>query len=114
QFMEINTLYQLWAMGRERSSLLDAAETFLMIPDLFHWLLTGEKVNERTNATTTQFLDAHRQDWARDLLGQFQLPTSILGPLAEPGTRLGRLRPEVAEACGLGGAEVVLPGSHDT
>src|SRR5207245_618726 len=57
QFMELNSLYQMLSMQLAGSSLLDAAETFLMIPDLFHWLLTGQKVVERTNATTTQFFN---------------------------------------------------------
>ena len=46
QFMQFNTLYQLLAMKLARSPLLDVAESLLMIPDLFHWLLTGVKCNE--------------------------------------------------------------------
>ena len=57
QFMQFNTLYQLWAMRLAESPLLDVAESLLMMPDLFHWLLTGEKSNEMTNATTTQFFN---------------------------------------------------------
>ena len=53
QFMELNTLYQLVAMKLQNSPLLEAAESFLMMPDLFHWLLTGVKTNEFTNASTT-------------------------------------------------------------
>ena len=57
QFMQFNTLFQLFAMRREGSPLLDAAQSLLMMPDLFHWLLSGEKSNEYTNATTTQFFN---------------------------------------------------------
>ncbi|MDG2380621.1 MAG: rhamnulokinase [Pirellulaceae bacterium] len=114
QFMEINTLFQLLAMRRAQSSLLDAAESLLMIPDFFHWLLTGEKANEFTDATTTQFLNPSSQDWSRDLLSRFDLPDSMLQSIIHPGTNLGALRPEIANATGLKSASVIVPGTHDT
>ena len=114
QFMEFNTLYQLLAMKLARSPLLDVAERLLLIPDLFHWLLTGEKANEFTDASTTQFYNPKTKTWANELLAKFGLPTNILGPIAQPGTRLGKLLPTVAEETGLAAVEVVLPGTHDT
>ena len=114
QFMEINTLFQLLTLQRANSSLLDSAESLLMIPDLFHWLLTGEKANEFTDATTTQFLNPSTRDWSRDLLRRFELPDDILQNIVLPGTNLGSLRPEIAAATGLGSASVVVPGTHDT
>jgi len=114
QFMQFNTLYQLWAMRLGGSSLLDSAESLLMMGDLFHWLLTGEKANELTNATTTQFFDPQRNDWARELLTEFDIPDRILGRIAAPGTTLGPLRTDVAADSGLVGVNVVLPGTHDT
>lgn len=114
QFMQFNTLYQLLAMKLCRSPLLDAAESLLMVPDLFHWLLTGRKCNEFTEATTSQFYDPRKRGWATDLLEQFDLPTHILGNVAEPGTDLGPLLPAVAGESGLAKTRVVLPGTHDT
>ena len=114
QFMHLNTLYQLLALHRANSSLLDAAETFLLMPDLFNWLLTGQKVNEFTDATTTQFLNPRTGDWARGLLEKFDIPTRMLQSIAQPGTNLGPLRPDVAAATGLGNVSVILPGTHDT
>jgi rhamnulokinase len=114
QFMQFNTLYQLWAMRLAGSPLLDAAQRLLMMPDLFHWLLTGETSNEFTNATTTQFFDPRKRAWASELLASFDLPQHIVGPIAQPGTRLGGLRRHVEQATGLAGAAVVLPGTHDT
>jgi len=86
----------------------------LMMPDLFHWLLTGEKCNEMSDASTSQFYDPVAGDWARELLEKFGLPTKILGRIAQPGTILGPLRTKLAEEFGLSGTRVVLPGSHDT
>jgi len=114
QFMQLNTLYQLLAMKLSGSPLLDVAETLLMMPDLFHWLLTGVKCNEMTEASTSQCFNPVEGDWARNLLNKFSLPTRILGQIAQPGTTLGPLRPALAAESDLGGAQVVLPGSHDT
>jgi len=114
QFMQFNTLYQLLAMKQARSPLLDVAESFLMMPDLFHWLLSGIKSNEFTNATTTQFFDPVRKDWAMPMLERFDLPTRLFQPVSLPGTVLGSFRPALVEATGLKSTKIVLPGSHDT
>jgi rhamnulokinase len=114
QFMQLNTLYQLLAMKLGGSPLLDAAKTFLMMPDLFHWLMTGVKCNEMTEASTSQFYDPRQGGWATALLEQFGLPTAMLGHIEPPGTNLGRLRAGVAAETGLSATEVILPGSHDT
>ncbi|HET6878746.1 MAG TPA: rhamnulokinase family protein [Pirellulales bacterium] len=114
QFMPINSLYQFMSLRASQSPLLEVAESLLLMPDLFHWLLTGVKGNEYTNATTTQFFNNQRRTWATDLLSRLDLPTHLLGKVLEPGTRLGRLRPQVAKDTGLTNVEVVLPGTHDT
>ncbi len=114
QFMELNTLYQLLAMKEENPGLLDMAESFLMMPDLFHWWLTGTKANEFTNATTTQFCGATSRQWCTELLDRFGVPTRMLEELVHPGTDLGPLRASVAEATGLTQVRVVVPGTHDT
>ncbi|MCU0977836.1 MAG: rhamnulokinase [Pirellulaceae bacterium] len=114
QFMELNTLYQLLAMTLQKSPLLDAAESLLMMPDLFHWLLTGEKANEFTDVSTTQMYNPLTKTWSWPLLQQLGIPTHFLGHIVPPGTRLGPLRADVAEATGLQGVQVVLPGTHDT
>ena len=114
QFMEINSLYQLLALERSRSSVLAAADRLLMMPDLFHWLLSGETSNECTNASTTQCFDPQAGDWAFPLLERFGLPGRIFGAISPPGTELGRLRADVAADTGLGHVRVILPGTHDT
>lgn len=114
QFMELNTLYQLLAMKQQNSPLLDAAESLLMMPDLFHWLLTGEKANEFTDVSTTQLYNPVRRAWSQELIERFGFPRQIFGPIVPPGTRLGPLQAAVAEATGLRSVDVVLPGSHDT
>jgi rhamnulokinase len=114
QFMQINTLYQLLAMKLQNSPLLEIAQSLLMMPDLFHWLLTGVKANEMTDATTTQFFNPAQGRWATELLERFDLPTRILGTVIQPGTKLGPLLPQVATATGLSNVQVIAPGTHDT
>ena len=114
QFMELNTLFQLIAMKRDQSPLLGIAESFLMMPDLYHWLLTGVKANEFTNASTTQFYNPRTKSWSSKLFERFDLPLRMLGEIVPPGTRLGKMRGSVAEETGLHHVDVVLPGSHDT
>ena len=114
QFMEINSLYQLMALKHAESRVLAAADRLLMIPDLFHWLLSGVASNERTNASTTQCFDPQSGDWARSLMERLGLPPRIFGAISDPGTVLGPMRPDVAAETGLTGVRVVLPGTHDT
>lgn len=114
QFMEINTLYQLIALHRQNPEILDLAERFLLMPDLFHWMLSGSQVVEFTNATTTQFFNPPSGNWAFDLLGKLNLPSKMLGEVVQPGTMLGKLRPSLATRLGLSRIDVVAPATHDT
>lgn len=114
QFMQINTLYQLLAMARGRSSVLADARTFLMVPDLLNYWLTGCAAAEFTNATTTQMFDPLSGGWATALLDRLGIPTHILPPIVPPGTLLGRLQPATAADTGLGDVSVVAPATHDT
>jgi rhamnulokinase len=115
QFLRINTLFQLLALQRARSPLLDVAERLLFMPDLFHFLFTGVKANEATIASTSQMLDPRTTRWASELLKKFGIPAAWLGEVVPAGTVLGRLRSSVASDCGVEGAPVVVaPASHDT
>jgi rhamnulokinase len=114
QFMEINTLYQLLAMQQTDANLLAEADRFLMIADFFHWCLSGSRVVEFTNATTTQCFDPVGGQWSHDLLRKLALPSHIFPDVVPPGTQLGSLRGEVAELTGLKRVQVVAPATHDT
>jgi rhamnulokinase len=114
QFMEINTLYQVAALRMQSPHLLDAADRFLMMPDLFHWLLSGTITNERTNASTTQMLDARSGQWSARVLSAIDVPSRLFGPITLPGSSLGKLRASVQRHTGLHHAEVIVPATHDT
>jgi rhamnulokinase len=115
QFMELNTAYQLLSMRVQNSPLLDIAERFLMIPDYFHWQLSGEKCNEYTNASTTQLLNAETTQWSRPVIDAFELPSHIFSTPLQPGNSLGKLSTSVARRTQLSpDVEVILPATHDT
>jgi len=114
QFLPFNTLYQLLALQKNNPELLVMADCLLMMPDYFHWCLSGVRAAEFTDATTTQFFDPAKQGWSRKLLKRFNLPTKILPHIVPPGTRLGPLLDSVSRHTGLDRIDVVAPASHDT
>jgi rhamnulokinase len=117
QILQLNSLYQLLSMVVNDSPILEIADTFLTIPDLLNYWLTGQQVCEFTNATTTQCYDPHLDDWAQDLLGHLGIPTHTFPPITPPGSDLGHLLPHVADELGLEpkvGPRVIAPACHDT
>ena len=91
QFMQLNTLYQLYSMRLSGSPALAAATRLLNIPDLFNYWLTGVARSETTIASTTQFFNPETMTWAEELLDRLGLPTGILSQIVPPGTLLGKM-----------------------
>lgn len=114
QFMQINSLYQLLSMAIGGSPALEITETFLTMPDLFNYWLTGRKACEFSNATTTQCYDPREGDWARSLLERLEIPTRIFPEVVPPGTILGELLSSVGKEVGAGRVPVIAPACHDT
>ncbi len=106
-----NTVYQLYC--DKKSGKLAKAKSFLMVPDYFHFLLTGIKKNEYTNASTTGLLNASARDWDYELLNKLGIKTDIFEPLSQPGTVVGDLSKEIQAEVGFN-AKVILPATHDT
>lgn len=114
QTMQINTLFQLYAMTQAGDPQLEIAETMLMVPDLFHYFLSGARSVEYTEATTTQMYIAGR-GWSREVLDTLNIPRRILPGVVLPGTQLGSLRMDVARKSGLRDSfPVIATASHDT
>jgi rhamnulokinase len=113
QFLPINTVYQLAAsLG---TAELDAADALLLLPDLIGYWLAGGLHTEATNASTTGLFDPVAGTWALDLVGELDLPASILSPLVHAGDPLGSIRPQVIDDVGLPhGTVLTAVGSHDT
>ena len=108
-----NTIYQLAADQTMRPQILEQADAMLMIPDYFHFLLSGVRVQEYTNATTGQLVDPKSRNWDWDLIDRLGYPRRIFQPMTKPGTCVGELLPEIQEEIGFD-CKIVLPASHDT
>lgn len=115
QILNINSLFQLFALKEQKPTTLQNASRFLMIPDLFHWLLSGQCKNEITDTSTSQMIDPNTLTWQTDLLSQLDIPKSMLCEIIQPGTSLGPIQEEVQKATGLSeNVQVVVPATHDT
>ena len=108
-----NTIYQLMAVKKQSPEQLEQAKTFLMIPDYFHFLLSGVKAVEYTNASTTQLVSPDTFDWDKELMERLGYPTDIFPEIVKPGTVLGNLKEEIATQVGYS-CKVVAPATHDT
>ena len=113
QKQSFNTIYQLMAVKKNNPEHLKRARTFLMLPDYFHFLLTGEKRSEYTNATSTQLVNAAANDWDRELIRRLGYPEDIFLPLSQPGTAVGNFKEEIEKEVGFS-CQIVLPATHDT
>ncbi len=109
----LNTSQQLLADRLRGSAALKSASSFLMIPDLLAFWLTGRKAVERTNASTTQLFSPKHNDWAWSVIEGIGLPKEIFGEVVPPGTVLGNLRPELAKELGAD-FQIIATASHDT
>jgi rhamnulokinase len=114
QLLPINTVFELAAMADAHDPSLAAAETLLLIPDLFHYWLCGSRTTEFTNATTTQCLDQRTGEWAGDLLDRLEIPARLFPDIVQPGTPLGPIAADAAVATGLEGTRVTAVATHDT
>jgi rhamnulokinase len=104
QFLPINTLYQILSLAEGRSPQLQIASTFLTAPDLLNFWLTGTKVCEFSNATTTQLFNPTTGRWATELMAKLDIPYTIFPEIVPPGTKLGIYE----------GMPVIAPACHDT
>ena len=111
QFASFNTVYQL--LHDKKTGRMDKAKSFLMLPDYFHFRLTGVKKQEYTNATTTGMVNSKTHTWDEEILEKLGYKKELFGELTMPGTEVGEFTDEVAAFVGYK-AKVVLPATHDT
>lgn len=111
--MFYNTAFQVLSEVVAGDPRLAVADRLLMIPDLIHWLLTGIRANEWTNASTTQMFNQAQGTWAGPLLARLGLPTRVLGEVLRPGAWLGETTPDVSAELGAT-LRVAVVGTHDT
>ena len=114
QFMNFNSLFQLYAMKEAGNTALRQARKILFVPDALSWMLTGEEVCEYTIASTSQMLDPRTKDLDKALLASVGLSRDKFGRMVSPGTQIGVLTDEVQRMTGLGAIPVIAVAGHDT
>ena len=114
QIMNFNSIFQLYAQTKEGFAPLRAANKVLFIPDLLAYMLTGKKVCEYTIASTSGMMDQTSRQFDEGLLEKLGIRTDVLLPITQPGTVIGPLRKEIAEACGVPQVPVIAVAGHDT
>ena len=114
QFMNFNSIFQLYAMKQEGNSALKHAQKILFVPDALSWMLTGNEVCEYTIASTSQLLDPRTKQLDERLLASLGLTRSMFGKMVNPGTPIGILTDEVQKMTGLGPVPVIAVAGHDT
>ncbi len=113
QMQNFNSIYQLYTIQKTTPYYMEQAKTMLMIPEYFNFLLTDVKMNEYTNATTTQLVNAKTNTWDRNIIQQLGFKKEIFGELFLPKTKVGNLKKEIQEFVGFD-CQVILPATHDT
>ncbi|HZC36839.1 MAG TPA: FGGY family carbohydrate kinase, partial [Chthoniobacterales bacterium] len=112
QFMQINTLYQLYDDVLRRRPLVNLARHFLGIADYLQYLFSGEPVMERSLASTTQIFNPVQNDWSEVLVNQLGLSRQLFPPVVVSGTQIGQVAPSLATE--LGTFPIFATCSHDT
>ncbi len=100
QFMELNTLNQIYALYLQSSHAYSSASNLLFSPDLLNYWLTGQKFSERTISSTSQIYNPKTKDWAYELLETIGLRTDLFAQLIDPGTKIGEINNVSVVACG--------------
>jgi rhamnulokinase len=114
QFMQFNSLFQLFSMVKGQSSLLEITDKILFMPDALNYLFSGEAVTEFSIASTSQMIVPGKNEWQKALIEKAGIPTSILTDIVSPGTIIGKIKPDVAKETGSASVPVVAVAGHDT
>ncbi|MBZ9686040.1 rhamnulokinase [Clostridium estertheticum] len=114
QFASYNTIYQLLSMAEKRDKKLYDAKTLLLMPDLINYMLTGEKVSEFTEVTTTQLYDYTKSCWKENILEKLNIPKHIFTGIIKPGMTVGSLKEDICRELNVPSIKVIAVGGHDT
>ena len=114
QFMNFNSLFQIYAMRKAGNVALENADKVLFIPDALSYMLTGKAICEYTVASTSQILNPMTKDLDEELVESLGLKRSQFGEMTSPATIIGTLTKEVQKMTGLTAIPVIAVAGHDT
>ena len=105
-----NTLFQL---GAESPRRFKRSHRLLPFADGFNHLLGGDACAEQSAASSTQLFNPATRTWSNRLVTGLGLPPGLLPPIVAPGTKLGRLRPELVKQTRLEDATLIASTSNE-
>lgn len=114
QIIFFNTIFQLAYLKKYEPETLDKATSLLLMPDLFNYLLTGEKRAEETIASTTQMFDPYKKIWNKKVIDKLNMPFGIFQEVIRPGETVGNISGALADKLSIPQIPVVATTSHDT
>jgi len=114
QTMQINTIFQLYALKKSNSVILSAASDLLFMPDLLNYFFTGEKKTEYSIATTSQLLNPYSRQWNKELFDAIGVPVTIMQEVVQQGLVTGYVDESIYLQAGLNPVPVISVASHDT
>lgn len=114
QFMELNTVFQLLSLIKERPHILERADKLLLTPDLFNYFLTGKMKSEYSIASTTQLLNAKERKWSKKVIDALGIPERLFTEIVPTGTVIGKLSDQICKELDVEPVDVIAVASHDT
>jgi len=114
QFMQINSLFQLYAMKMQNHSFYQTAQDCLFMPDIINYFLTGKKFTEFSFATCSQMYNPNKKCWDETIFQKLDIPIDLMQTVIEPGTEIGALSKTIAHDTATEKLKVFSVVSHDT
>ncbi len=114
QFMDLNTVFQLYSLVLNNEKLLEQANDMLFMPDLFNYFLTGNKACEYSISSTSSLLNANTGNWSNEIINNLNIPKRLFGNVVDSGTKIGTLLPQIANELGVKNFNVYAVAGHDT
>jgi len=114
QFLQFNTLFQLYAERKNSDTIFNQATDLLFMPDIFNYLLTGVKTSEFSFATTSQLYNPEKNDWDDELFSALGISGVIMQEIVQPGTIIGYVHDNIQKQTDINEIPVVAVASHDT
>ncbi len=114
QFLQFNTIFQLYSELKFNKEQIEKAKSFLFMPDVFNYFLTGKQLSEYTIASTSQLINAESKNWDEEIIKDLQLPIQIFPQIVQPGKIIGLLKEDIQKSTGLSNVDIIAVGAHDT
>jgi L-fuculokinase len=109
-----NTINKLIWFVEQKPGIVENAGTFLFMPSIISYYLSGEMVNDITMAGTSMLTSLSSRGYSENIIRKIGFPIEKMGPLVEPGTITGKVNLKASAETGLPENIPVVATGHDT